>query len=322
MQKAKKNSHVSNLIDPSTLMRIKSLEMRARVVVEGFLNGLHRSPFHGFSVEFSEYREYSPGDDPRYLDWRLFARSDRYYVKRFEDETSLCCHLLVDMSRSMGFGSGEYTKAEYARTVAATLAYFLAGQRDSVGLMLFDETITEYIPPRYRPGHMHRLMVGLERAVSGADTDLTVPIDKIAQLVTKRGVIVMISDLLAPIDSLETHLGYLRSRGHEVIILRVLDPAEVSFDFDRPAMFRDAETGRQIYVDPESVRAEYSERFNRHSSAVERVCGDLGIDLWQFNTDRSLELALFDFVNSRGRRGREVAKNYAGTRKQTARTAK
>src|SRR5436190_10913516 len=169
----------SNFIDPPTLMRIRSLQLRARIVVQGFASGLHRSPLHGFSVEFSEYRQYTPGDDPRYLDWRLYARSDRYYLKRFEDETNLRCHLLVDLSRSMGYGSIDYTKVEYARTAAATLAYFLAMQRDAVGLVTFDERIADYVPARYRPGHLHRLMLCLERAVAGTSTDLASPLEQV-----------------------------------------------------------------------------------------------------------------------------------------------
>ena len=172
-----------SLIDAPTLMRIKSLQLRARIVVQGFLSGLHRSPHHGFSVEFSEYRQYSPGDDLRHLDWRLYARSDRYYIKRFEEETNLRCHLLVDMSRSMGYGSGAYTKMDYARTLAATLAYFLSMQRDAVGLLTFSDTIADYLPARYRPGHLQRLMVSLERAVAGTSTDLTAPLAQVAATV-------------------------------------------------------------------------------------------------------------------------------------------
>ncbi len=296
----------ASFIDPASLMRINSLQLRAKVVVEGFYHGLHRSPYHGFSVEFSEYREYTPGDDPRYLDWRLFARSDRYYIKRFEDETNLRCHLLVDMSRSMGYGSASYTKREYARTAAATLAYFLSSQRDAVGLLTFDEQVIEYLPARYRPGHMHRMMLLLEHTLSGTATDLSAPIEQIARMVTKRGLIVLISDLLAPIDTLETNLGYLRSRGHEVVLLRVLDPAEVSFAFDAPAMFHDLESGRDIYVDPEVAREDYQRRFAEHSTAIEQTCGRLGIDYYHFTTDRPLELALFDFLSARMRRGRQI----------------
>ena len=165
MPESSDNSHAATtkslMIDQSALMRIKNLELRAKAVMEGFMGGLHRSPFHGFSVEFSEYREYSPGDDLRYLDWRLYARSDRYYIKRFEDETNLRCHLLVDLSRSMDFGSGEITKSDYLHTIAATISYFLITQRDAVGLSIFDEEIRHVIPPRYRSGQLHRLLSAL-----------------------------------------------------------------------------------------------------------------------------------------------------------------
>lgn len=300
-----------SFIDPGALMRIKNLQLRAKAVVEGFFHGLHRSPYHGFSVEFSEYRQYSPGDDPRYLDWRLYARSDRYYIKRFEDETNLRCHLLVDMSRSMGYGSLSYDKAEYARTVAATLAYFLAVQRDAVGLSTFDEQIVEYLPARFRPGHMHRLMLCLERALAGTSTNLGAPIEQIAQLVNKRGLVVLISDLLAPLDSLERNLGYLKSRGHEVVLMRVLDPAEVDFQFKDASVFHDLESGRQLYVDPHSAREAYLQRFQEHASAIQAVCARLGIEFFQLKTDRPLELALFDFMNRRMRRGKTTMRRAA-----------
>ena len=149
-------------VDPKALMAIRSLELRARVVVEGFWNGLHRSPYHGFSVEFTEYRDYTPGDDPRYLDWRLYARTDRYYIKKYEDETNLRCHLLVDNSQSMGYGSINFSKAQYANTLAATLAYFLYLQGDATGLLTFDQEIRDYLPARHRPGHLRHLMLALE----------------------------------------------------------------------------------------------------------------------------------------------------------------
>ncbi|MCH5372934.1 MAG: DUF58 domain-containing protein [Planctomycetes bacterium] len=295
-----------DLIDPAALMRIKNLQMRARVVVEGFFSGLHRSPFHGFSVEFSEYRQYSPGDDPRYIDWRLFARSDRYYIKRFEDETNLRCYLLVDQSRSMGYGSLGYSKAEYAKTMAATLAYFLIRQRDAVGMMAFDERVTQYLPARYRPGHLHRLMVALERALGGRTTDLGAPIDRIAQLAAKRGLIALISDLLAPVERLQADLGLLRSRGHEVIVFRVLDPTELTFQFQTPALFQDVESGRELYIDPSAARERYLARFREHADAIQQACSGLGVDFYACSIDRPLELALFDFLNARLRRGRAV----------------
>jgi len=285
-------------------MRIKSLQLRARAVVEGFYAGIHRSPYHGFSVEFSEYRQYAPGDDLRYFDWRLFARSDRGYVKRFEDETNVLCYILADLSRSMSFGSTDVTKSDYARTLAATLAYFLHQQRDAVGLVTFDERIVDYLPPRHRPGHLRRLMAMLDRAPQGQSTDLALPLEQIAQTVRKRGLVVLISDLLAEVGEFATKLGYLRSRGHDVVVFRVLDPAEVSFTFSAPSEFNDLETGRRLYIDPEAARAQYLERFATHATALEQACRDNGVDLVDCPTDRPLELALFDLLRSRMRRGR------------------
>jgi uncharacterized protein (DUF58 family) len=295
----------ATLIDPQTLMRIKSLQMRAKVAVEGFFKGIHRSPHHGFSVEFTEYREYSPGDDPRYLDWRLFARSDRYYVKRFEDETNLRCSIVLDTSRSMGYRSGPYSKGDYARTAAATIAYFLSTQRDAVGLITFEDRITDYIPPRHRPGHLRRLMGALEREPLGRATDLAGPLEQIAATVRKRGLIILISDLLAPAEPLRTRLGYLRSQRHDVIVLRVLDPAEQAFTFATPAMFHDVESGRELYVDPEAARGEYLRKFAAHAAEVARTCADLGIEYESITTDRPLELVLFDLLKARMRRGRQ-----------------
>ena len=250
----------------------------------------------------------SPGDDPRYLDWRLYARTDRYYIKRFEDETNLRCHLLVDLSRSMGYGSLKYTKVEYARTAAATLAYFLSTQRDAVGLVTFDERIADYLPARYRPGHLRRLMLCLERAVAGTSTDLTAPLEQVAATVRKRGMVVLISDLLARTELLRTQLGYLRSQGHEVVLLRVLDPAELDFAFDKAATFVDMESGRDLYIDPATARAQYRENFGRHAAEVERTCRDLGISYHQLSTAQPLELALFDFLQSRLHAGRQVSR--------------
>jgi uncharacterized protein (DUF58 family) len=285
-------------------MRIKSLQVRAKVAVEGFIKGIHRSPYHGFSVEFSEYREYSPGDDPRYLDWRLFARSDRYYVKRFEDETNLRCYLVLDVSRSMAYRSGVHSKSEYARTAAATIAYFLSMQRDAVGLITFEDRITEYLPPRHRPGHLRRLMAALEREPAGHSTNLEKPLEEIAATVRKRGLVVLISDLLAPTGTLAAKLGYLRSRGHDVIVLRVLDPAEVEFTFSLPAMFQDVESGRELYVDPAAAKEQYLKRFATHAASIEQACVDLGIEYKLVTTDRPLELVLLDLLKARMRRGR------------------
>jgi uncharacterized protein (DUF58 family) len=302
--------------DPTTLMRIKNVQMRARVIVEGFYAGIHRSPYHGFSVEFSEYRQYTPGDDLRFLDWRLLARSDRYYVKRFEDETNLLCYILADMSKSMGYGSGEHPKSEYARTLAATLAYFLNQQRDAVGLVTFDQEITDFLPPRHRPGHLRRVMAALQAEPRGHATDLAKPLEQIAQSVRKRGLVVLISDLLADADVLRTKLGYLRSRGHDVVVFRVLDPAELTFSFGNASIFQDVESGRRVYVDPQAARAQYLERFRTHARALEKSCRELDIDFVECSTERPLELALFDLLRTRLQRGRRPVRRAAARRSE------
>ncbi len=287
-------------------MRIKNLELRAKIVVQGFMSGLHRSPYHGFSVEFTDYRQYSVGDDLRYLDWKLYARRDRYYIKRFEDETNLRSYLLVDMSQSMGFSSQEFSKFEYAKTMAATLAWFLNHQRDAVGMITFGESIVDMVPPRYRAGHLRRLMMTLEKSTSGKSTNVARPLEQIAETVSKRGLVVLISDMLAPVDQFRQNLGYLRSRGHDVVILRTLDPVEVDFSFDQATMFRDLETGKEIYIDPQTAASDYKSRFEEHQAELKEVCDQLGIDLFQIKTDEPLETALFNLLQVRAQQGSSV----------------
>jgi uncharacterized protein (DUF58 family) len=300
------------LVDPKALMSIRNLELRARVVVEGFWNGLHRSPFHGFSVEFTEYRQYTPGDDPRYLDWRVFARSDRFFIKKFEDETNLRCHLLFDQSRSMSYGSTGYAKAQYAATLAATLAHFLHGQGDAVGLLTFDEAVREYLPARNRAGHLRQLMLALEKPAGGRSTNLEDPVGRVAALMRKRGLIAYVSDFLAPLDRLEAGLLALTACGHEVTVFQVLDPAELTLDLGQAALFEDMESGQRVYIDPEVARPGYVIRVEAHCAAVRACCRKLGIGYHRISTSQPLELALFEFLQERLRRGgrsRAAARN-------------
>lgn len=287
------------LVDPQALMRIRNLEFRARVIVDGFWSGLHRSPHHGFSVEFTEYRQYTPGDDPRHVDWRLYARSDRYFVKRFEDETNMRCNLVVDLSRSMSYGSVGYNKAEYAATLAATFACFLSRQGDAVGLVTFDERVRDYLPARNRPGHLRRLTLLLERRVDGRGTDLIGPLGRTAEIVRKRGVVVIISDFLAPIPHIESAALPLLACGHEVILFQVLDPMELSFGFGEPAMFVDVESGRTMLLDPGAVRRHYTSKIEEHTRELVRICQRWSASLCRTPTDRPIELALFDFLTAR-----------------------
>jgi uncharacterized protein (DUF58 family) len=301
----------ANFPDPAALMTIRHLELRARAVVEGFWHGLHRSPYHGFSVEFTEYRPYTPGDDPRYLDWKLAGRTDRYFIKKFEDETNLRCHLLVDQSRSMSYGSRGWSKADYANTLAATLAWFLSHQGDATGLLTFDERIREYLPARHRPGHLRHLMLALEKPASGTATDLAAPLRRIAELVRKRSLVVLVSDLLAPPEALEAPLALLTAARHEVVIFQVLDPAELSFDFATASRFQDLETGRDLFLEPAFARAEYQRRLAAHLAAVRAICERLGISHVQLSTAQPLETALFDFLKMRADRGRLVRRRNA-----------
>ena len=295
----------AKLIDPLALMTIRSLELRARAVVEGFWSGMHRSPYHGFSVEFTEYRQYTPGDDPRYLDWRVYARTDRYFIKKYEDETNLRVYLLADQSHSMNYGSRGYTKATYAATMAATLAYFLHLQGDAVGLLTFDEKVREYLPARHRVGHLRQLMLSLERPTSGKGTDLVAPLERITSLIRKRGLVTLMSDFLAPIDRLERNLIALTACGHEVTVFHIVDPAELTLGIEAPSLFEDVESARTLYIDPAAARSGYLKKFQAHCAALQAISRKLGISYHQVSTEQPLEIALFEFLQSRMRRGRQ-----------------
>lgn len=300
----------TSFLDPAALMSIRNLELRARTIVEGFWHGIHRSPYHGFSVEFTEYRPYTPGDDPRHLDWKLVGRTDRYYIKKYEDETNLRCHLLVDNSRSMAFGE-PVSKSDYARTLAATLAYFLSEQGDATGLMTFDEQIREYLPARNRPGHLRHLMLALEKPATGTSTDLATPLRRITELTRKRGLVILLSDLLAPAESLTAPLGLLAAGGHDVVVFQILTPAEMTLDFPSASRFVDMETGRDLFLDPAVARADYRRRLDEHIEAVREKCRGLGISHVQLTTAQPLELALFDFLKTRSERGKVLVRRHA-----------
>lgn len=295
-----------SLVDLRSLMRIRNLQLRAKIVVEGFCSGIHRSPYHGFSVEFTEYRQYAAGDDPRYLDWKVLARNDRYVIKKFEDETNLRCYLMIDRSRSMSYGSLDYTKAEYASTLAATLAYFLYLQGDAVGLIAFDEKVRAYLPARHRTGQLKNLMHALDAPADGRATQLAAPLERAAALIRKRGMVVLISDFLAPLDDLKSRLLSLSAAGHDVAVFQVLDPAETQFSFTESALFEDAESGRALLVDPEQAQAGYLHRFQSHTHDLQGTCDQLGMAYQQVTTDRALERVLFNFLGTRTTQGRHA----------------
>lgn len=286
--------------DPVTLMKLKSLELRARAIVEGMSSGLHRSPYHGYSVEFSDYRPYSVGDDLRYLDWRLLARTDRRYIKRYEDETNLRCYLALDLSRSMLYaGPRQISKIDYARILLATLAFFLARQRDAVGLVTFDEQIRDLIPPRFRPGHLRRLLVALERHPAGTGTNILAPLERLALTFRKRGMLVLVSDFLLSPEDLRRPLAGLRALGHEVAVIRVLDRTEWTLELEEPAIFVDLESRHDVYVDPVAERRDYRKRLTQHTAALKSLCLELGIDWHEVFTDEPLEHSLYRIISGR-----------------------
>jgi uncharacterized protein (DUF58 family) len=257
---------------------------------------LHRSPFTGFSVEFTEYRQYVPGDDLRYLDWKVLARSDRQYIRKFEDETNVRCELLVDHSRSMGFGSGDYSKADYARTLAAALGYFMLMQRDMVGLALFSNGLEQCLPARWRPGHLRRLLAALEPNPEGGATELGRALEDVARLWNKRSLVLILSDLLAPVASWDEALGHLVARGHDVRVLQILDPVELTLEFGQAAEWEDAETGQHLYLDPSAARKGYRERFEAHQAEVKRALERRGVPYEVATTDQPLDLVLLHWI--------------------------
>ena len=291
----------TTFLDPATIARLCSLDLKVRAIVEGFLTGLHRSPFKGFSVEFAEYRQYLPGDDLTTLDWKVYARTDRHFVKKFEEETNLECYVLLDISRSMGYGSGAVTKLQYGSYLAGALAYLMTRQRDAVGLIAFDDKIVTMLRPSARSGHLTSLLVTLDRLPLGARTDVAKPLRDLAEAVRKRGLVVLISDLLDDVDRVLSGLKHFRYRGSEVIVFHVLDPAELHFPFDQTARFRDMETLDEVVAVPEVVRSRYLSALADLQERYRRELRLAGIDYVMLDTSVPLETALMSYLMTRRR---------------------
>lgn len=291
----------TRFIDPEVLSRISNLELLARSVVEGFVSGLHRSPYKGFSVEFLSYRPYIEGDDLMRLDWKLFARTDRYYVKEFQDETNTSFNILVDVSHSMGFASGKLSKLEYAFYLAASLAYLIVRQRDGAGITFFDNKIIERIPPRSTKGHLNTILTRIEQTTLGSETAMGKPLHQLAEQQNRRGFVILISDLLDDPGAIVDGLRHFRFQGHEVIVFHILDPQEVNFDYDDVVEFEDLETGEKMLVVPDAVREVYMENLERYRSTLRRECALLRIDYSLLTTDQPLDFALFNYLAARKR---------------------
>ncbi len=288
-------------LDPAVLARLGTLELKARTIVEGFLSGLHRSPFKGFSVEFAEYRQYLPGDDLSTIDWKVYARSDRHYVKKFEEETNLDCHVMLDLSASMGYGSGGMTKFEYGQCLAAALGYLMNRQRDAVGLTAFDRDIVTMLPASARPGHLRALLVTLDRLRLGQDTNVAKPLHKLADSLSKRGMVVLISDLLDDPERVIRGLRHFQFRGTDVVVFHLLDADELDFPFERATRFEDLETGDEVTAVPALVRDHYLRAIGGLVERYRRELGASGIDYHLLRTSEPLELALLAYLSTRAR---------------------
>jgi len=290
-------------LNPEVVSRLGRMDLVARLVVEGFITGLHRSPYHGFSAEFAEHRPYMPGDPVKDIDWKAYGKSDRLYVKEFEEETNLKAYILLDQSGSMGFSSGSVSKLEYARYLAAALSSLLLRQRDAVGLITFDSKIRRYLPPRSVQSYLHVVLQELSRAESVEETDLGGVLHEMAERIERRGLIVVLSDLMDDPDRVLAGLKHFRHRKHEVLVFHILDPRERDFLFGRKARFVDLETGEEIATEAWHIQRAYRERMDALIHKFRRDCREHFIDYVGVDTSQDFDAALFGYLAKRKRLG-------------------
>ena len=290
-------------LDPLILAKIDNMALRARLVVEGYLIGQHKSPYHGFSVEFAEHRAYGSGDEIRHIDWKLYGKTDRYYVKRYEEETNLRSYILLDTSQSMTYGSGEITKLEYGSYLSAALTHLMLNQRDAMGLVLFDEKIRKFIPPRAAPSHANIIMGALDKIQSANDTQIRPTLDYMAERIKKRGLVILISDLLDDPAQVLMGLNHFRHNKQEMIVFHLLDRQELEFQFENRTKFRDLETDETITTEPWHIRSAYQELIEMHQRKYRLGCRNQRIDYVPLFTDQPLDLALNEYLNKRHKTG-------------------
>ena len=288
-------------LDPAGLARVGNMELVAKQVVEGFLTGRHRSPYHGFSVEYLDHRPYVPGDELRLLDWKIVARSDKYYVKLFEDETNLRAYILLDCSSSMDFTSGEQTKLSYGAYLAAALTYLLIRQNDAVGLLQFDTSVRSIIPPKAHPSQFRRILESLDDVQPGGETDVGAVLHEAAERTKRRGLIIVISDLIDNEESIASGLGHFRHNNHEVIVFHTMDPAELEFPYDRLTRFKDMEGAGRVVANPKSLRRRYLSRINQFTDQVKRDCFERRISYELCDTSQPYDKFLAAYLDKRSR---------------------
>lgn len=288
---------------PDVIAQISRLDLVARLVVEGFITGLHRSPYHGFSVEFAEYRPYNSGESIKNIDWKVFGRTERYYVKQFEEETNLKSWLLLDVSGSMGYTSHSVTKMQYGSYLSAALAYLMIQQRDAIGLVTFDEKIQSYFPPRSIHSYLHVLLNGLTRLDPGAETHVSQTFHELAERIQRRGLIIIFSDLMDDPQSIVNALKHFRHKKHEVIVFHLLDPQEQNFDFKQDTLFVDMETGENLEAPAEHIRAEYLKQMRSFQNYFKTQCLQNRIDYVPVNTAESFDKVLLSYLAKRQKIG-------------------
>jgi uncharacterized protein (DUF58 family) len=289
----------TQFLDPAVLGRIGNLQLLAKTVVDGFLTGLHRSPYLGFSIDFAEHRPYMPGDDIRRIDWRLWARTDRHYIKLFEADTNANFVVLLDVSASMSYGTHSLAKLDYARYLAACLSFFSSEQRDRVGLVTFDHEIVQYVPPSMK--HLDTVLHLLDKAEAGRPGSLAEPLLQVTELLGRKGILVLISDFYEEPDKVMAAIGPLRARGHDVITFQVLDPAELEFPFEEASGFEDLETREQIPVVPGRLKDEYRRMVADHLETLKTRFTSNRIDYTLLDTSKPLDMALFQYLLARER---------------------
>ena len=292
-----------HILTPDIISRLNNLSLKARFVVEGFIVGLHKSPYHGFSVEFSEHRAYGAGDEIRHVDWKLWGKTDRFFIKQFEEETNLKSYLLVDQSLSMTYKSKNMPKLEYAQILAASLGYLMLKQQDAVGLTLFDDRIRVNIPARSKRSHLNIILSQMQNIIAGPETTIAPVLHKTAEAIKKRGLIILISDLFDDPDKVLSGLQHFRYKGHEVIVFHVLDPQELTLDFTQRTRFRDMESGEEIVTDPWHIQSDYQKSMEQFCDYIKSNCRQKNIDYVQLSTDLPLDMALSEYLIKRKRIG-------------------
>ncbi len=289
--------------DPEGLARVGNMELVARQVVEGFLTGRHRSPYHGFSVEYLDHRAYTPGDEIRTLDWKILARTDKYYVKLFQDETNLRAHILLDCSRSMAFQSGNMSKFDYGCYLAAALAHLMLHQNDAVGLVLFDHEIREFLGPRARPTQFRRILDLLDTTPAQSDTDVGTVLHEVAERIKRRGLVIIISDLIDNEQKIAGGLQHFRHNNHEVIVFHVMDDAELTFPYDRLTRFKDMEGVGRVVANPKSLRTRYLARIQTFLDVIKSICFERNVSYNLANTKEPYDAFLAAYLEKRARLG-------------------